>query len=213
MKNDLPASGKSRGRPLSFDRDAALQEAMHLFWRQGYEATSISGLTAVMGITAPSLYAAFGDKEQLFLEAIECYANGPGNAAALFARGTTARATVLEFMESNARELTNDAHPRGCMVVAAAVNGSAGSAGIQQQMLLLRQAVEAGLRTWMERGMASGELPTSIDPAALAKYYYAVAQGMTLQARDGATTEQLLAVARLSMQAWPSPPTRNNKSK
>lgn len=204
MKKDSTAVSKPKGRPRSFDRNAALHQAMLVFWRQGYESTSISDLTAAMGLTPPSLYTAFGDKERLFLEAVEHYSAGPGNAAGLFALGTSARGTVSKFLEANAIELTRPGQPRGCMVIAAAVNGSAGSARVQEALRKRREAVERGLVDWMVRGRKSGELPDGTNTKALAKFYYAVVEGMTLQARDGASRRDLLSVASRAMQAWPT---------
>src|ERR1700737_2271235 len=115
-------SSKGRGRPRSFDRDAALERAMEIFWRQGYEATSINDLTAAMGINAPSLYIAFGDKERLFLEAVERYRCGPGSSARVLAEGATARLTIERLLEESAVELTRSSHPPGCMVVTSTMN-------------------------------------------------------------------------------------------
>lgn len=176
---------------------------MLLFWRQGYETTSVSDLTAAMGVTPPSLYTAFGDKESLFLEAIERYAAGPGDADAVFAQGTTARGTVEQLLKGNAIELTRAERPPGCMVIASAVNGSAGSARVQALLKERRTAIEDGIRRWLERGVNEGELPAGTATAALARFYYTVIEGMTLQARDGAGRKKLLEVAELAMRAWP----------
>src|ERR1700723_1424995 len=112
---------KARGRPRAFDRDAALHRAMELFWRQGYESTSISDLTSAMGITAPSLYAAFGDKERLYLEAVELYKSDLGNSGRILDGEATARGAIERLLEASAIELTNTKdHPPGGMVVVAA---------------------------------------------------------------------------------------------
>ena len=103
---------RPRGRPLSFDRDAALEQAMHVFWERGYEAASIADLTAAMGITPPSLYTAFGDKEKLFLEAIERYALGPGSAGPrALQEEPTARGAIERWLLEAADELTRPCHP------------------------------------------------------------------------------------------------------
>jgi AcrR family transcriptional regulator len=116
---------KPRGRPLSFDRDAALEAAMHVFWERGYEAASVADLTAAMGITPPSLYTAFGDKEQLFLEAIERYALGYGSISARALREEpTARGAIERWLVEAAKELTEPCHPKGGLVVRAATNCS-----------------------------------------------------------------------------------------
>ncbi|WP_229258290.1 TetR/AcrR family transcriptional regulator [Duganella rivi] len=176
---------------------------MLLFWRQGYETTSISDLTAAMGVTPPSLYTAFGDKESLFHEAVERYAAGPGNANAVFAEGLSARETVDKLLKGNAIELTRAGRPPGCMVIASAVNGSAASEKVQGLMRERRAAIEAGIRLAIQRAAQAGELPADTEASALARFYYTVIEGMTLQARDGAGRKKLLEVAALAMRAWP----------
>src|ERR1700761_1320589 len=173
------APRKARGRPLSFDRDAALETAMHVFWERGYEAASIADLTSAMGITPPSLYTAFGDKEQLFLEAIERYA--------------------LEA----ANELTQPCHPKGCMVVMAATNCSAAAERVQDALLLRRTEAIAAVGRRIQGGIDGGELPPDTDAKDLANFYATIYQGMSMQAKDGATHESLMATVRTAMRSWP----------
>jgi TetR/AcrR family transcriptional regulator, copper-responsive repressor len=177
---------------------------MELFWRQGYESTSISDLTSAMGITAPSLYAAFGDKERLYLEAVELYKSGLGNSGRILAAETTARAAIERLLEASAIELTNTKdHPPGCMVVASAINGSPQSAHLQSALRGCRLEAEARIIAKIKRGVRVGELPARTNAAVLGKFYMTVMQGMTIQARDGATQKELLAVARAAMLQWP----------
>jgi len=204
MKSNVEKVTKARGRPLSFDRDKALENAMHVFWERGYEAASISELTSAMGITPPSLYAAFGDKERLFLEAIERYADGPGSGAPrALAEEPTARGAIERLLEEAADELTRSCHPAGCMVVMAATNCSVASAHIQAALAKRRAASDAGIRQRIEQGIREGELPADTDAAALANFYSTVFQGMSIQARDGATRASLVATAQAAMRAWP----------
>ncbi len=134
MKN-VEKPSRPRGRPRSFDRDAALDQAMRLFWRHGYEATSISELALAMNINAPSLYAAFGDKQALFLETIQRYQNGTGSfAARALQESPTAEAAVRRTLMDAARELTNPAMPPGCMVVGSALNTSKDSESVAQAL-------------------------------------------------------------------------------
>jgi AcrR family transcriptional regulator len=177
---------------------------MELFWRQGYESTSISDLTSAMGITAPSLYAAFGDKERLYLEAVERYKSGLGDSGSILAGEATARGAIERLLEASAIELTNTKdHPPGCMVVASAINGSPQSAHLQDALRDCRLEAEARITAKIKRGVRDGELPPRTNAAALGKYYMTVMQGMTIQARDGATQKELLAVARAAMLRWP----------
>ena len=198
------APRKPRGRPLSFDRDAALETAMHVFWERGYEAASIADLTAAMGITPPSLYTAFGDKEQLFLEAIERYALGYGSAGArALDEEPTARGAIERWLLEAARELTQPCHPKGCMVVMAATNCSAAAERVQDALLLRRTEAIANVGRRIQGGIDSGELPPDTDAKDLANFYATIYQGMSMQAKDGATHESLLATVRTAMRSWP----------
>ena len=177
---------------------------MELFWRQGYETTSISDLTSAMEISAPSLYAAFGDKERLYLEAVERYKSDLGNSGRILAGEAAAREAIERLLEASAMELTNTKdHPPGCMVVASAINGSPESAHLQAAPRGWRLEAEARITAKIKRGVRDGELPSRTDAAALGKFYMTVMQGMTIQARDGATQKELLAVARAAMLQWP----------
>jgi AcrR family transcriptional regulator len=196
-------ANRTRGRPRSFDREQALERAMEVFWRHGFEATSISDLTAAMNINPPSLYAAFGDKERLFLEAVERYGCRGPSAQAILDDAPSAHAAVERLLQAAAREFTNRAHPPGCMVISAATNCSAGSAHIQAALAKLRRESEASLKARIERGIAAGELPARTHGAALARFYVTVLEGMSVQARDGASRKSLLATAETAMRAWP----------
>ena len=195
---------KPRGRPLSFDRDAALETAMHVFWERGYEAASIADLTSAMGITPPSLYTAFGDKEQLFLEAIERYALGYGSAGArALEEEPTARGAIERWMLESANELTQPCHPKGCMVVMAATNCSAAAERVQDALLLRRTEAIANVGRRIQGGIDDGELPADTDAQDLANFYATIYQGMSMQAKDGATHESLTATVRTAMRSWP----------
>ncbi len=207
MKTQETKVCKPRGRPLSFDRDLALERAMHVFWQRGYEAASISELTAAMGITAPSLYTAFGDKERLFLEAIERYATGPGGGyPRALEEEPTAYLAIKRCLEEAAEELTRPCHPKGCMVVMAATNCSEASAHIQAALAKRRAASDSGVRCRIEHGIENGELPPDTDAEALASFYATVFRGMSMQAADGASHQALLATAAMAMKAWPVAP-------
>ncbi|WP_409568168.1 TetR/AcrR family transcriptional regulator [Methylobacterium sp. E-066] len=196
---------RGRGRPRAFDREAALGQAMQLFWRRGFAATSISDLTAAMGIGSPSLYAAFGSKEALYAEALRHYGEQyEAKAWANFAAATTARAAVEALLIDSAAALTDSCgrmEPLGCMVTLSA----AGSEGHAELGELVRTARAIGLRRVeerLDRAVADGEIGASVDVPALARFVLTVQNGMSLQARDGATREELEAVAHLTMSAW-----------
>ncbi|MFD6231670.1 TetR/AcrR family transcriptional regulator [Streptomyces sp. NPDC060232] len=191
-----------RGRPRSFDRDAALDKAMTAFWERGYEATSISDLTASIGISAPSLYAAFGDKRKLFDEVVVVYGSRYGDFAAVaLAEEPTARAAVGRILREAAEVYTDPAHPPGCMVISAAINTT--SHEVAQALCERRNANLELFESRIRADIATGELPADTDARALARYAGAVLQGMSQQSRDGATREELEAVAERALLAWP----------
>ncbi|MBF6178393.1 TetR/AcrR family transcriptional regulator [Nocardia otitidiscaviarum] len=192
----------TRGRPRSFDRDAALDKAIRLFWRKGYEATSTRDLTEELGIGAPSLYAAFGDKQQLFTEAVHCFGERYGGfAMRAFAEAPTARGAAERLLREAAAAYTEPGRPAGCMVVSAGVNTTN-----SEVAALLRDKRNHNVAVLEERiraDVATGILPADTDPAALARYTAAVLQGMSQGARDGATAAELNKAAELAMRAWP----------
>ena len=203
------AARKPRGRPLSFDRAAALEKAMHVFWERGYEAASVADLTSAMGITPPSLYTAFGDKEHLFLEAVEAYGKGPGGfGARALAEEPTARQAVQRLLEEGAVELTRDCQPHGCMMVTATTNCSVAAEHIQAALAKRRAVYVKDMQDRIQRGIDEGELPPDTDACALANFAAMVYQGMSMQAKDGASRESLLASARMAMRSWPDAPAR-----
>ncbi|MFD4629502.1 TetR/AcrR family transcriptional regulator [Streptomyces sp. NPDC058284] len=193
---------KQRGRPRSFDRETALEQAIRAFWEHGYEGTSVSDLTRVMGIGAPSLYAAFGDKRRLFDEVVVRYGHTHGSfGGRAFEEEPTARGAVSRMLHEAAAEFTDPTRPRGCLVISAATNCT--TPEVEEMLRERRNANVAGIESRVRAAVAAGELPGDTDPGALARYTAAVFQGMSQQARDGATREDLEAVADLAMRAWP----------
>ncbi len=184
------------GRPLSFDRETALQAAMLLFWRHGYEATSVADLTAAMGITPPSLYAAFGDKKALFRAAVQRYLNGAVTTEGIIAGAPDARTAAADLLRASAVGNTGEDTPAGCLLATGAISCSAAAADVQAELAAIRQGIEAQLRA---RAEAEG-VPQA---ASLAAHVMAVTQGLSTLARDGAPRAKLLAVAELAMAVWP----------
>jgi AcrR family transcriptional regulator len=192
------------GRPREFDRDAALEAAMVLFWRKGFAATSMNDLCGAMDVRSPSLYAAFGSKEGLYLEAIQHYVEvfGPRVWDRL-AEGATARAGVENVLLA-ATEILPESHvtPAGCMAALGAVSDE-WPAGIAEVVRKIRMEMLGMLRSRLETGVANGELPTTTDLASLSRFYLSVYQGMAVQARDGASAAELKGLAAAAMSAWP----------
>jgi AcrR family transcriptional regulator len=192
------------GRPRGFDRDAALEAAMFLFWRKGFAATSMNDLCDAMGISSPSLYAAFGSKEALYLEAVEHYVRTQGPPVwDKLAEGATARAGIENLLIAWTESLPKSrATPAGCMALLAAV-GDEWPAAIARVVKKVRLEMLGMLRSRLETAVAKGELPASADIDGLGRFYLSVFQGMAIQARDGATQAELKGVAAAAMAAWP----------
>ncbi|MFD7901026.1 TetR/AcrR family transcriptional regulator [Kitasatospora sp. NPDC059747] len=192
----------TRGRPRSFDREAALEQALRLFWERGYEATSVADLTAAMGIRPPSLYAAFGDKRTLFAEVVARYQETYGiHTTRAFAEEPTTRAGVDRMLREAAAVLTDPAHPWGCLLVGSTVNCT--SPDVVQAVREQREANVRDLESRIRADVAAGLEPAGTDPAALAQFIATVVHGMTLRARDGASRAELEQVAAVAMRAWP----------
>jgi TetR/AcrR family transcriptional regulator, copper-responsive repressor len=209
MKRDLPAAqaqaaAKPRGRPRSFDRDAALEAALQVFWEKGYEAASISDLTQAMGINPPSLYAAFGDKEKLFLEAARKYAQARGSSCP-YVDEPTARGAIERLLTYMARDLTEASHPRGCMMMMAAVTVTDTSPQLQKALAEMRTGARDRLKERIKQGVAEGDVPAGTDANALADFYSALMTGMSMQARDGASRKSLMATVAQAMSIFPRP--------
>jgi len=201
----------SRGRPRAFDREQALQKALSLFWAHGYEGTSLSELLAVMEIAPPSLYAAFGSKEALYLEAIELYLRGPGSffACAMQEESNTL-AFIRRVLTEAAKEFTSSSHPPGCIIISGLMNCAAAHQKIAEHLANLRMALIEAIEQRLGQGVAEGALPSGANCQQIARFYGSVIQGMSIQARDGASTDELLAVAELALKCWPQPPATEN---
>ncbi|MFC4655563.1 TetR/AcrR family transcriptional regulator [Rheinheimera marina] len=203
MSATASTAAPSVGRPRAFDMDTALQKALEVFWLKGYEGASLPDLCEAMGINKPSLYAAFGNKEQLFLKAIELYENRP---CAFFypALELPTSYQVVQHMLCGAAKANADPNsPPGCVIVQGAISCSEAGASVKQALIEKRQKGEVALRERLEKAQAEGDLPADADPAALARYIGAVLQGMAIQATSGASCTDLRMVADTVLQAWP----------
>ncbi|WP_457032888.1 TetR/AcrR family transcriptional regulator [Kitasatospora sp. P5_F3] len=204
MAADQPheQSAAPRGRPRSFDREAALAQAVALFWEHGYEATSVADLTAAMGIRPPSLYAAFGDKRSLFEEAVASYQQTHGAVLPRALDGEpTARAGIARMLHAAAAEYTDPAHPWGCLLTSSTVNCT--TREVERELRGVRNTNVRALESRIRADIAAGHEPPGTDAAALAVFVGTVLQGMSQRARDGATRAELERVAEFAMRAWP----------
>lgn len=199
-----PEVKRKTGRPLSFDRDAALERAMLLFWKHGYESTSLAELTAAMGVTPPSVYAAFGDKKRLFIEAVDRYVTLSSWSAQLVDEAPTAREAAFGLMRQCAIDYTGETTPPGCLVATGAISCSSAASDVQHYLAEIRLGVEEKLVDRIAKAVAADELPPDTDAPALAAHVVAVIHGMSTLARDGASRAKLLRIVETAMNTWPS---------
>lgn len=201
-----------RGRPRNFDKDAALERAMEVFWIKGYEGASMTDLTSAMGIASPSLYAAFGSKEELFRQAVQHY--GATQGLEIWdgvAQAKTAYEAIQRYLLETARVFTRRNRPPGCLIVLSALHPGEHSDTVRRELIRMRaQNVEA-LKRRLQQGVAAGEIARNADLGVIARYYVTVQQGMSIQARDGASRRELEAVACAALTSWPSLTRRSEK--
>ena len=204
MKQTTSPGKRSAGRPRAFDRAHALNTALDLFWRHGFDGTSIPQLTSAMGISPPSLYAAFGSKEALYREAIQLYQTKySGFMNSLFDEKISARDAIEHALLAAAKQFSDPSHALGCMISSAELQASADNQQLAAEITLIRMAAQHVVHTRFEAARKSGELPAKTDTASLAAFYALVTQGMSVQARDGANASTLKRLAKLAMRVWP----------
>ncbi|HEY2585218.1 MAG TPA: TetR/AcrR family transcriptional regulator [Tepidisphaeraceae bacterium] len=194
----------SRGRPRTFDVDRALDRALTVFWRKGYEGASLPDLTRAMGINRPSLYAAFGNKEQLFRKAMDRYAQGPAAYALCALEAPTARAVFERLLCGGIDMLTNPRNPRGCLAVQGALACGDAADNVRKELIARRASLVTALQDRFERARSEGDLPPDSDPAVLARYAATVLHGLSIQATSGATRQEMQRIVEMALRAWPT---------
>ena len=192
-----------KGRPRAFDADEALDRAMTVFWRHGYEGASLAALTEAMGINRPSLYAAFGNKEALFQRVLDRYAAGPASYMREALEAPTARDVVERLFRGAVEVCADPDGPRGCLFVQGALSCGASADPIRRGLAERRAAGQAALRERFEVARAAGDLPARVDASDLARYVMTVLTGMSIQAAGGASPDDLGRVAAMAMRAAP----------
>jgi AcrR family transcriptional regulator len=192
------------GRPRAFDADEALDKALIVFWKNGYEGTSIADLTEAMRINPPSLYAAFGNKEALFRRALDRYEARRDEILNEAFAAPTAREAMARLLEGSADRLSDKTSPQGCLLVHAALCGGEECDAVRRDLAARRAGGEALVRQRLERAQVEGDLALDASPAALARYISTIMQGMAVQASGGATREQLREIVRVALSIWPS---------
>jgi AcrR family transcriptional regulator len=196
----LPAP---KGRPREFCVDAALAAALGVFWSKGYEGASMADLTCAMGITKPSLYAAFGNKEALFHKALDLYESEKLAYTREALNQPTARAVAEYFMRGAVDAQTSSCDPQGCLGVISTNACGVEAESIKADVVTRRASSQAALFERFERAKREGDLPEHIEVKSLAAYLYAILQGMAVQAGSGATRADLERVVEISLMGWP----------
>jgi AcrR family transcriptional regulator len=191
------------GRARAFNTDEALDKAMTVFWSKGYDGASLADLTEAMEISRPSLYAAYGNKEELFRKALERYGEGPSSYERDALAQPTARAVAEGLLRGAADVQTDPATPAGCLAVLGSTYCAEESSPIGKTLISFRLAGHAAIRERFERACAEGDLPANADPKALTHYIGTVVCGMAVLAASGVTRKELERVIELTMRAWP----------
>lgn len=195
---------RGRGRPRDFDREKALDAALTLFWQHGYDGTSMSDLTEAMGISPSSLYAAFGNKEQLYALTVDRYNTGPGGyGPRAWQEEPSARAAVERALREASHEHTRPGRPPGCLIALGAIFSAPASESVHRSLAGWRSEAIAYMKGRFEQARSLGEIPGWADPEEMAFFYFAILQGMAAQARDGAGQPQLEKIVNAAMRAWP----------
>jgi AcrR family transcriptional regulator len=191
------------GRPRGFDADEALERAMLVFWEHGYEGASLSGLTDAMGISTTSMYAAFGNKEELFRKALERYSEGPGGYLSRALEEPTALDVATAILTGTVRTTTRPARPHGCLGVQGALAASDAGRGVRDLLAAWRTNGCASVRERFQRAVDDGDLPPNTDPGLLARYVTTLAFGIAVQATSGVGRDELQEMAEASLRNWP----------
>ena len=194
------------GRPREFDIDEALDRAMRLFWERGYEGVSLTDLTKAMGITKPSLYAAFGDKKELFRKALERYTEGPADYGTRALQEPTARDVAEATVRGAVRTTTRPGCPAGCLGVQGALASNDAAQPAHDMLVEWRSASARRLEERFRRAVDEDDLPRDADPRMLARYLMTVTFGIAVQAASGLGRDELQDIADLALEAWPPGP-------
>lgn len=176
---------------------------MTVFWEKGFEATTIEDLTSAMGINRPSLYAAFGNKESLFLKALERYAQGPAAHVVNAMKQPRVRDAIAELLWSTVDLAHGTSHPQGCLLVQSALPSGSGTELIHRSIEAARESGYRRIRMRMEQAKNEGELPGDFDSAAFARYLMALMHGLAVQSAQGATRGQLQSVVKVALRFLP----------
>ena len=198
------ASAAPKGRPREFCVDQALAAALRVFWRKGFDGASLTDLTEAMGITRPSLYAAFGNKEELFRKALDLYGREKLAYVQAALSEPSARAVAERMLRGSLDIITSSCDPAGCFGVVSSVACTDHADSIRAEVVARRAASEQAMIARFERAHAEGDLPANVEPEGLARYVMAIMSGMSVQASAGASRADLEQLIDIALQVWPS---------
>jgi len=192
-----------KGRPREFDIDEALTAALRVFWRRGYEGASMAELTAEMGIAKPSLYAAFGNKEELFKKALDLYEREKMAFMSEALKEPTSRQMAERLLYGALQMQTSSCDPKGCLGVISAVSCGPEAVSIRECVLERQKSSRTALIDRLEEYKQQSDLPADVEPAAVARYLTAVMQGLSVQAGAGASYDELKSLVDMALRTWP----------
>jgi AcrR family transcriptional regulator len=195
---------KRRGRPPAFNHDDALEKAMQTFWTFGYEGTSMAALIEAMGMNKPSIYAAFGNKEALFNQALDKYVSGPSGFVKEALAEPTSYLVAKTFLTKAVDLLTQHQNPRGCMIVQGALSCGPEAEMMQKKLIAYRANLEESFKKRFDLAKNNRDLPDDANSSALAKYIATIHQGISVQASSGASKDELMCIVDMVMQSWPT---------
>jgi AcrR family transcriptional regulator len=193
----------SVGRPRGFDVDEALEKAMKVFWQKGYEGASLTELTEAMGINRPSLYAAFGNKEDLFRKALDRYGEGPASYVGRSLEQPTARKVIESLLHSSVDLLSDPRNPRGCLAVQSALSCGDDNDCARREVRNRRLKAQDRICERFERAQSDGDLPRNIDPGDLARYVAMLMHGLSVQASNGAKRDEMRRAVAFALKSLP----------
>ena len=201
---EVTVTKTAKGRPREFCPDQALAAALRVFWQRGFESASMAELTEAMGVTKPSLYAAFGNKEALFRKALDLYEREKLGYVQAALDAPTARGVAERLLTGALEMQSSSCDPKGCLGVISSVACGVEAEGIRSEVIARRASSQRALIERFERARQEGELPDGLDAEGLARYLLALLQGLSVQAGSGASCEQLRALVETSLQVWPT---------
>lgn len=194
---------RRRGRPPAFNHEEALEKAMQTFWTFGYEGTSMAALIEAMGMNKPSIYAAFGNKEALFNQALDKYVSGPSAFVKKALSEPSSYRVVKTFLTKAVELLAQNPHPRGCMIVQGALSCGLEAEMMQKKLIAYRAHMEESFKKRFDSARDDSDLPEYANTSALAKYVTTIHQGISVQASSGASKDALMEVIEIAMLNWP----------